>query len=133
MTNKTMIYREWYQTASAIPAQTTFRDEVRIISDSDDVELYFDSRWAEIRQDSGDYRVPWGQVLAIYETEVEEVGEPVSPVNHKSDFDYLPENVAMHTMMRFYDHGDGRGCGYHSRLGKWTFGDIYECLRTHED
>ena len=54
------------------------------------------------------------------------------PVVAEKDARALPENVALHTMMDFYQHEDGRGCAYHARLGKWTFNDVYECTRDHD-
>jgi hypothetical protein len=54
------------------------------------------------------------------------------PAMTGGDWAYLPENVNMHTMMNFHYHADiSRNCMYHARLGKWTFGDIYECLLDH--
>lgn len=43
----------------------------------------------------------------------------------------LPEDVRMHALGRPYDHGDGRLCAYHHRLGLWTFDGLHECLREH--
>ena len=51
------------------------------------------------------------------------------------DWKYLPEDVSGHTMARFMSepHEDGRFCMFHQRLGVWTFKNIYECLREHDN
>ena len=49
------------------------------------------------------------------------------------DWRSLEEDVTLHTMMRIQMHlDDGRTCGFHSRLGKWTFDGVKECLRSHD-
>lgn len=51
------------------------------------------------------------------------------------DWKYLPEDVSGHTMALFMPepHQDGRFCMFHQRLGVWTFKNIYECLRSHDE
>lgn len=50
---------------------------------------------------------------------------------YTKDWAALKENVRGHTLARFFSHPDGRVCGYHQRLGVWTFNDTMECLREH--
>lgn len=49
------------------------------------------------------------------------------------DWRPLEEDVSDHTMAIYLGHEDHRTCGYHSRLGKWTFEGTKECLREHID
>lgn len=54
------------------------------------------------------------------------------PYMEGGNWTYLSENVEGHTLMGWYYHPDvSRNCMFHARLGKWTFGDIYECLLDH--
>jgi hypothetical protein len=45
----------------------------------------------------------------------------------------LSEDVTGHSMLGYYDHGDGRVCSFHQRLDAWVFFDTsegwLECLR----
>lgn len=44
----------------------------------------------------------------------------------------LPEDVSGHAMLHAHEpHLDGRSCGYHYRLGRWTHGGRWECTRDH--
>lgn len=46
----------------------------------------------------------------------------------------LGEDVSTHCMWGPFDHGDGRICMYHHRLGVWTFDGTNRCLRAgHPD
>lgn len=47
------------------------------------------------------------------------------------DWRFLSENVSGHAMRAYPSHGDGRECGFHNRLGVWTFDGDKECLRDH--
>lgn len=63
-------------------------------------------------------------------TEVGPVLGNVADIAAAADWMPLSEDVTMHTMA-FVSHPDQRMCGYHARLGKWTFEGTKECLRDH--
>jgi len=43
----------------------------------------------------------------------------------------IGEDVRSHAVLRTHQHGDGRVCGYHSRLALWTFDGLNECMMGH--